>query len=65
MISLTLTFLNSLKFFHFKKNYNYNNHYFNPSKFFITVLTSGLSVESEWQHVCSGLKDSSQYFSRS
>ena len=34
-------------------------------EFFTSALADGLSLESEWQQVSSGLKDSPQYFGRS
>ena len=34
-------------------------------EFFTSALTSGLSLESEWQHVSPGLQDSFQYSRRS
>ena len=34
-------------------------------EFFITVLASGLSQESEWQQVSSGIQDFPQYSDRS
>ena len=36
-----------------------------PCEFYTPVLADGLSQESEWQQVSSGLQDSSQYSSQS
>ena len=41
------------------------DYYFTPWKFFTPALAGGLSQESEWQQVSSGLQDSSQYSSQS
>ena len=38
-----------------------NNYYITPNEFFTPALAVGLSRESEWQHVSTGLQDSSQY----
>ena len=42
-------------------NYYY---YFTPCEFVSPALAVGPSFDSEWQHVSSGLQDSSQYFVR-
>ena len=44
---------------------HWNYDYFTLCKFFIPALADGLSLESEWQQVSSGLQDSSEHFSPS
>ena len=41
--------------------YSYAFYYYTGYKFFTSVLLGGLSLESEWQQVSSGLQDSSEY----
>ena len=41
------------------------HYYFISFVFFTPVLGDGLSLESEWQQVSSGLQDTSQYSGRS
>ena len=36
-----------------------------PWEFFTSAIAGGLSLESEWQQVSSGLQNSSQYSNRS
>ena len=40
---------------------NYYYYYYTPGEFFKPALADGLSLESEWQQISSGLRDSSQY----
>ena len=40
------------------------HYYITPCEFFTTTLADGLSLESEWQQISSGLQDSSQYYDR-
>ena len=48
-----------------KNSQGVNNNNFIPCKFFTPMLAGGLSLESEWQQVLSGLRDFSQYSSQS
>ena len=38
-------------------------YYFNPFEFFTPALNDDISLESEWQQVCSALQDFSEYSS--
>ena len=48
----------------FKRKMKYHYH-FTACKFFTSVLTSGLSLESKWQQVSTGFKSFFKYSSQS